>query len=81
MAILKQAFGRILAYSKSYLANMIRVRPLLGLGAVSWTAETVTSRANGRVCRGYHSPTYFYINTVNHRHEDIGWRPILEEEL
>jgi hypothetical protein len=50
-------------------------------GAVSWTAETVTSRANGRVCRGYHSPTYFYINTVNHRHEDIGWRPILEEAL
>jgi hypothetical protein len=50
-------------------------------GAVSWTAEPVASRADGRVCRGYHGPTYFYVNTVDHRHEDIGWRPILEEEL
>ena len=50
-------------------------------GAVSWTAEPVTSRADGRVCRGYHGPTYFYVNTVDHRHEDIGWRPLLEEEL
>jgi hypothetical protein len=50
-------------------------------GAVSWTAEPVASRADGRVCRGYHGPTYFYINTVDHRHEDIGWRPILEEVL
>jgi hypothetical protein len=50
-------------------------------GAVSWTAEPVASRADGRVCRGYHGPTYFYVNTVDHRHEDIGWRPILEEML
>ena len=50
-------------------------------GAVSWTAEPVASRANGRVCRGYHGPTYFYVNTVDHRHEDIGWRPLLEEAL
>ena len=50
-------------------------------GAVSWTAEPVASRANGRVCRGYHGPTYFYVNTVDHRHEDIGWRPLLEEVL
>ncbi|WP_435141098.1 hypothetical protein [Pseudopelagicola sp. nBUS_19] len=50
-------------------------------GAVSWTAEPVASRADGRVCRGYHGPTYFYVNTVDHRHEDIGWRPILEEVL
>lgn len=50
-------------------------------GAVSWTAEPVASRANGRVCRGYHGPTYFYVNTVDHRHEDIGWRPVLEEVL
>ena len=50
-------------------------------GAVSWTAEPVASRADGRVCRGYHSPTYFYVNTVDHRHEDIGWRPVLEELL
>ncbi len=50
-------------------------------GAVSWTAEPVASRADGRVCRGYHGPTYFYVNTVDHRHEDIGWRPVLEEAL
>lgn len=50
-------------------------------GAVSWTAEPVASRADGRVCRGYHAPTYFYVNTVDHRHEDIGWRPVLEEVL
>ena len=50
-------------------------------GAVSWTAEPVASRENGRVCRGYHGPTYFYVNTVDHRHEDIGWRPVLEEVL
>ena len=47
-------------------------------GAVSWTAEPVASRTDGRVCRGYHGPTYFYVNTVDHRHEDIGWRPVLE---
>ncbi len=50
-------------------------------GAVSWTAEPVANRADGRVCRGYHGPTYFYVNTVDHRHEDIGWRPVLEEVL
>lgn len=50
-------------------------------GAVSWTAEPVASRADGRVCRGYHGPTYFYVNTVDHRHEDIGWRPMLEAIL
>lgn len=50
-------------------------------GAVSWTAEPVASRTDGRVCRGYHGPTYFYVNTVDHRHEDIGWRPVLEEML
>ncbi len=50
-------------------------------GAVSWTAEPVASRTDGRVCRGYHGPTYFYVNTVDHRHEDIGWRPVLEEIL
>ncbi len=48
-------------------------------GAVSWTAEPVACRTDGRVCRGYHGPTYFYVNTVDHRHEDIGWRPVLEE--
>ena len=47
-------------------------------GAVSWTAEPFAGRANGRVCRGYHGPLFFYVNTVDHRHEDIGWRPVLE---
>lgn len=49
--------------------------------AVSWTAEPVVSRTDGRVCRGYHGPTYFYVNAVDHRHEDICWRPVLEEML
>lgn len=49
-------------------------------GAVSWTAEPTANRIDGRVCRGYHGPTFFYVNTVDHRHEDIGWRPILEEQ-
>jgi hypothetical protein len=47
-------------------------------GAVSWTAEPFSGRENGRVCRGYNGPNYFYVNTVDHRHEDIGWRPVLE---
>ncbi len=47
-------------------------------GAVSWTREPCLDRADGRVCRGYHGPLFFYTNTVDHRHEDIGWRPVLE---
>ena len=47
-------------------------------GATSWTAEHYSGRANGRICRGYYGPTYFYVNTIDHRHEDIGWRPVLE---
>lgn len=47
-------------------------------GAVSWTREPCRDRPDGRVCRGYHGPLFFYTNTVDHRHEDIGWRPVLE---
>ena len=48
--------------------------------AVSWTQEPCLDRLDGRVCRGYHSPRFFYTNTVDHRHEDIGWRPVLEPD-
>lgn len=48
--------------------------------AVSWTQEPCLERADGRVCRGYHGPRFFYTNTVHHRHEDIGWRPVLEAD-
>ncbi len=48
------------------------------LGAVSWTQEPYLHRATARCCRGFHSPRYFYLNTKSHRHEDIGWRPVLE---
>ena len=47
-------------------------------GAVSWVQDICAGRPDGRVCRGYHGPLFFYENTVNHRHEDIGWRPVLE---
>ncbi|MFZ4809370.1 MAG: hypothetical protein ACOYLQ_19115 [Hyphomicrobiaceae bacterium] len=47
-------------------------------GAVSWTREPYRHKATARVCRGYHSAGYFYLNTQSHRHEDIGWRPVLE---
>jgi hypothetical protein len=47
-------------------------------GSVSWVQDTCAGRSDGRVCRGYHGPQFFYENTVDHRHEDIGWRPVLE---
>ena len=47
-------------------------------GAVRWVQDTCEGRLDGRVCRGYHGPLYFYENTIDHRHEDIGWRPVLE---
>ncbi len=47
-------------------------------GAVSWTQEPYLHRASARCCRGYHSARFFYLNTQSHRHEDIGWRPVLE---
>jgi hypothetical protein len=48
-------------------------------GAVSWTREPYGPDAQLRVCRGFHAAHYFYLNTRSHRHEDIGWRPVLEE--
>jgi hypothetical protein len=50
-------------------------------GVVSWTAMPFARRESARCCRGYHSASYFYLNTFNHRHEDIGWRPVLEGTL
>jgi hypothetical protein len=47
-------------------------------GAVSWTREPYAQRESARCCRGYRSARYFYLNTQSHRHEDIGWRPVLE---
>ena len=49
------------------------------LGAVSWTQEPYLHRATARCCRGYQSARFFYLNTLSHRHEDIGWRPVLEQ--
>lgn len=48
------------------------------LGAHSWTADTFAGDPGKRVCRGYAAPQFFYLNTADHRHEDIGWRPALE---
>jgi hypothetical protein len=48
-------------------------------GAVSWTQEPYRHRATARCCRGFHAAGFFYLNTRSHRHEDIGWRPVLEE--
>jgi hypothetical protein len=47
-------------------------------GAVSWTREPYALDQSARVCRGFHSAGFFYLNTHSHRHEDIGWRPVLE---
>lgn len=44
----------------------------------SWTREPHATRPTARCCRGYASANFFYTNTVDHRHEDIGWRPVLE---
>ena len=48
------------------------------VGAYSWTATPFARRASARCCRGYAAANFFYLNTVDHRHEDIGWRPVLE---
>ena len=48
-------------------------------GAVSWTQEPYRADPRLRVCRGFHSAGFFYLNTRSHRHEDIGWRPVLED--
>ena len=49
------------------------------MGAVSWTATPFARRETARCCRGYASAGFFYLNTFDHRHEDIGWRPVLEQ--
>jgi hypothetical protein len=51
------------------------------VGAVSWTSTPYVNRDTARCCRGYQAGQFFYLNTYDHRHEDIGWRPILEELL
>jgi hypothetical protein len=51
------------------------------LGAVSWTTTPYANRETARCCRGYQSGQFFYLNTFDHRHEDIGWRPVLEQIL
>lgn len=51
------------------------------LGVVSWTAMPFAWRETARCSRGYYTANYFYLNTFNHRHEDIGWRPVLEQTL
>lgn len=51
------------------------------IGVVSWTAMPFARRESARCCRGYYTAKYFYLNTFNHRHEDIGWRPVLEQTL
>lgn len=48
------------------------------VGAHSWTQTPYENLSTARCCRGYHSANYFYLNTQSHRHEDIGWRPVLE---
>ena len=50
-------------------------------GAYSWTSMPYLNRDNARCCRGYEAGQCFYLNTFDHRHEDIGWRPVLEELL
>jgi hypothetical protein len=51
------------------------------IGAVSWTSTPYANRETARCCRGYQAGQFFYLNTYNHRHEDIGWRPVLEQLL
>ena len=50
-------------------------------GAFSWTSTPSSCHKNARCARGFKSAKYFYLNTFNHRHEDIGWRPLLEEHF
>lgn len=51
------------------------------VGAVSWTTTPHANRETARCCRGYQAGQFFYLNTFDHRHEDIGWRPVLEQLL
>lgn len=49
-------------------------------GAHSWTRDPYELRPTARCCRGFWSAGFFYLNTRSHRHEDIGWRPVLEAQ-
>jgi len=51
------------------------------IGAVSWTSTPYANCEAARCCRGYQAGQFFYLNTHDHRHEDIGWRPVLEQLL
>lgn len=51
------------------------------VGINSWVARPYAHRETARCCRGFASARYFYLNTFDHRHEDIGWRPVLEHKL
>lgn len=48
------------------------------MGVNSWVREHHATRDTARCCRGYAAASFFYTNTFDHRHEDIGWRPVLE---
>lgn len=47
------------------------------MGVNSWVRDPHGVREAARCCRGYASAQFFYTNTFDHRHEDIGWRPVL----
>ena len=51
------------------------------VGVNSWVARPFVHRDTARCCRGFASATFFYLNTFDHRHEDIGWRPVLEQNI
>ena len=46
-------------------------------GVNTWSRDPYRGRESARCCRGYRSARFFYLNTRSHRHEDIGWRPVL----
>ena len=49
------------------------------MGVNTWVREHHAIRDTARCCRGYAAAAFFYTNTFDHRHEDIGWRPVLEQ--
>ena len=51
------------------------------VGVNTWTMRPYAGRSAARCCRGFAAANFFYLNTFDHRHEDIGWRPVLEQRL
>jgi len=51
------------------------------VGVNSWVSRPFVHRDTARCCRGFSSAKFFYLNTFDHRHEDIGWRPVLEQKF